>query len=71
MPMGRERAVTRWDTHAALLERERARIEGELAALGEPTTPERRNRAERLLRARDEVLSRQRALGPSPRAKMG
>lgn len=71
MPMGRERAVMRWDAHAAMLSRERARIEAELARVDEPTPHEQPNRAERLLRARNEVLSRQRALGPSPRAKMG
>ena len=71
MPMGRERAVTRWDAHAALLERERARIEAELATQEAEDTPAGLSQAQQLRQARREVLSRQRALGPSPRAKMG
>ncbi|HEX6123545.1 MAG TPA: hypothetical protein VFY89_10315, partial [Ktedonobacterales bacterium] len=63
MPMGRERAVIRWDAHAALLARERARLEAELATLAAPdapATPERRRQTERLRQSLRTVLSRQR-----------
>ncbi|MBF6589741.1 MAG: hypothetical protein IVW57_04325 [Ktedonobacterales bacterium] len=72
MPMGRERAVLRWDIHGTLLRERLERIEATLAAPpAVPATSQERAERERLARERQDVLSRLRALGPSPRAKMG
>jgi hypothetical protein len=71
MPMGRERAVLRWNARASLAERELARVAAALSELANPATPEERQRRAELEVEREEALSRLRALGPSPRAKMG
>lgn len=71
MKMGRERAVMRWDVHASLIEDRIAKLEQQLAPLNAAAGPRERERAHRL---NDELvdLHRQlRAIGPSPRAKMG
>jgi hypothetical protein len=68
---GRERNIVRWDLQATLVSARLQRVEGELAALGEPDRPKTRARRERLLAERVELMGKLRALGPSPRAKMG
>ena len=69
MKMGRERAILRWDIHASQLQQRVARVEEQLAALGEPAGP--RDRAARLAAELEDLRGQLRALGPSPRAKMG
>ena len=65
MKMGRERNVTRWDVHAAQLKARMDAIHERLVAASSEDTA-RKLRDE--LRA---LESQYRALGPSPRAKMG
>lgn len=76
MHMGRERAVLGWDIHHTLLRDAIARTEALLAVQPQPapgtaTPPEAQAHA---LPLSDELASLRRqlrALGPSPRAKMG
>ena len=74
MHMGREREILRWEIHDALLADAIARSEAELAALprdeAAPTERER-ERARGLAEQIDDLRRRRRALGPSPKAKMG
>lgn len=70
MPMGRERGVLRWDIRATLLADQLAEVERELGNTPE-AAPKAQERRERLEQERLELLSALRALGPSPRAKMG
>ncbi len=62
----RERNTLRWDAQRALLDDEIARLDGELLA-----TPPDSPAAAELHQRLDAALSRRRALGPSPRPKMG
>lgn len=62
----RERNVLRWDAHRALLDEEIARLERELAD-ADPELPDGAALRQQL----DDALRRRRALGPSPRPKMG
>jgi len=71
MQGGRERNILRWDLRAALARPRLERVEGELAALGEPDGPKTRARQERLLAERIELMGKLRSLGPTPTAKMG
>jgi len=71
MHMGRERNVLRWDAHYWPLAERLARVEGALAASGEPKGQRERERLEHLVREREDLQRRIQALGPSPRAKMG
>lgn len=71
MKMGRERAITRWEVHASLLEGRIAKLELQLASLNPAAGPRERERAQRLSNELDELRRQLRALGPSPRAKMG
>jgi hypothetical protein len=71
MKMGRERAVLRWDAHAALLGQRLARAEEQLAAMSAPGVGRDRERLARLTREIEELRRQLQALGPSPRAKMG
>lgn len=71
--MGRERDVLRWDIHASLLRDAIARASDELAGLEQAPapTPRERDRARQLAGQLADLERRLRALGPSPRAKMG
>lgn len=71
--MGRERDVLRWDIHASLLRETIARVADELAGLERvpSPTPREREHARHLGNQLDDLERRLRALGPSPRAKMG
>jgi hypothetical protein len=71
MPMGRDRGAVRWDVRQSLIHAELERIERDLARLNVPGGPADVARQTELARERERVLSRLRALGPSPRAKMG
>jgi hypothetical protein len=73
MHMGRERDVLRWDIHASLLRDAIALAADELAGLERvpSPTPRERDRARHLASQLDDLERRLRALGPSPRAKMG
>jgi hypothetical protein len=62
----RERNVLRWDAQLALLDEEIARLERELAD-ADPESPA----GAALRQGLDEAVLRRRALGPSPRPKMG
>jgi hypothetical protein len=72
--MGRERAVLCWDIHHTLLHDAIARTEGQLAAQ-QPVSSAPEQEAQAHAQAlNDELASLRRqlrALGPSPRAKMG
>ena len=73
MPMGRERDVLRWDLQMSLLRDAIGRADDELRGiehLPAPTARER-DRARQLAQQLDDLRQRLRALGPSPRAKMG
>lgn len=71
--MGREREILRWEAHNALLSDAIARAEAELAALPaeEAPTERDRERAHALAEQLDDLRRRRRALGPSPKARMG
>jgi hypothetical protein len=70
MKMGRERTVLGWDIHAAALKLQIEQVESELA--GTPAEPANaRGRAAWLTARLAELQHQIRALGPSPRAKMG
>lgn len=71
--MGREREILRWEAHHTLLSDAIARAEAELAALlaEEARTERDRERAHALAEQLDDLRRRRRALGPSPKAKMG
>ena len=69
--MGRDRAVLRWGAHTSLLRLELDRIEREIARLDPAAEVTRYKPLARLEDDRAHVLSRLRALGPSPLAKMG
>ncbi len=71
MPMGRERAVLRWDARTAQLRLELDRIDRELARTDSASSSAASERRARLEHERASALSRLRALGPSPHAKMG
>jgi hypothetical protein len=73
MKMGREREVLGWDIHRYLLTEEIDRIQEEQARLLRGAAGDVGNRQRRdQLAARLAELRRQlRALGPSPRARMG
>ncbi len=62
----RERHVIRWDAHCALLDREIERL-FEALALAVPGSPHAADLSHQLAAAQ----TRRRALGPSPRHKMG
>jgi hypothetical protein len=62
----RERNTLRWDAQRALLDDEIARLRRELAEAA-PDSPA----AATLRQQLDDALRRRRALGPSPRPKMG
>ena len=71
--MGREREILRWEIHEALLGDAIARAEAELTALPphDARTDRERERALTLSGELDDLRRRRRALGPSPKAKMG
>jgi hypothetical protein len=70
MKMGRERTVLGWDIHAAALRLQIEQIESEL--VGASAEPANARGRVTWLTARLAELQRQlRALGPSPRARMG
>jgi hypothetical protein len=69
--MGRDRGVLRWDVRDWLLRAERARLERELARAENTPDRDAAVRRARLEEERAALLTRARALGPSPRAKMG
>ncbi len=71
MNMGRERGILRWDAHAAILRLRLERSERQLAALGEPAGGRDRERLTRLTHEVEQLRTQLRAIGPSPRAKMG
>ena len=74
MKMGRERGVLGWDIHRYLLTEEIDRIQEEQARLfrGAPDDAASNRQRRDQLAARLAELKRQlRALGPSPRARMG
>jgi hypothetical protein len=71
MKMGRERGILRWDAHSALLTQRLERAEHQLAALGVPAGGRDRERVARLTQEIEQLRGQLRALGPSPRAKMG
>jgi hypothetical protein len=70
MKMGRERTVLGWDIHAAALKLQIEQVESELA--GSPAElSNARGRAAWLTARLAELQHQLRALGPSPRARMG
>jgi hypothetical protein len=75
MKMGRERTVLGWDIHAAALKLQIEQVESELAEAqnkgpsAEPANT--RGRAAWLTERLTELRRQLRALGPSPRARMG
>jgi hypothetical protein len=71
MRMGRERGILRWDVHAAILTQQRDRAERQLTAISTPAAKGDRERVARLTRDLEGLRDRLRALGPSPRARMG
>jgi hypothetical protein len=74
MKMGRERGVLGWDIHKYLLAEEIDGVQEELARLFRGSAGDVANNRQRrdLLAAKLAELQRQlRALGPSPRARMG
>jgi hypothetical protein len=73
MPMGRERDVLRWDLQTSLLRDAIGRADDELRGIERLPAPSarERDRAHRLAQQLDDLQQRLRALGPSPRAKMG
>jgi hypothetical protein len=74
MKMGRERGVLGWDIHKYLLSEEIERVQEEQTRLLRGSAPEVANTRQRRdqLAAKLAELKRQlRALGPSPRARMG
>lgn len=71
MKMGRERGILRWDAHSAILTARLERAERQLATVGAPLGGRDRERVARLTQEIEQLRDQLRALGPSPRAKMG
>ena len=71
MNMGRERGIFRWDVHSSLLGQRLEVAERQLAAIRPPVGGRDRERLARLTHEIEQFRAELRALGPSPRAKMG
>ena len=71
MQMGRERDILRWDVHSTLITQRLEAAQRQLAALGAPVGGRDRDRVARLSQEVEQLRAQLRALGPSPRAKMG
>ena len=74
MKMGREREVLAWDIHRYLLTEEIDRIQQEQARLFREVSGEaagNRQRRDQLAAKLAELKRQLKALGPSPRARMG
>jgi len=71
MNMGRERGILRWDVHSTLIMQRLEGAERQLAAMPSPVGGRDRERMARLSHEVEHLRAELRALGPSPRAKMG